>query len=265
MQQGVPELDTSVSHSARIWNYWLGGKDNYPVDRAAGKGILEVFPEIADIARETRAVLRRFITHLAVEAGVRQFLDIGTGLPTQNNTHEVAQALAPESRIVYVDNDPLVLAHARALLVGTAEGATDYVHADVRDPEHILDRASATLDLREPVAVTMLGVLPFVGDDAEAQDIIARLMAALPSGSHLGIVHSTSAVTGEGMIEAVRRWNKAGSAVYNLRTPERITGLFAGLEILDPGVVPCPRWRPDPADIGTARDMDEFCGLARKS
>ncbi|WP_184583875.1 SAM-dependent methyltransferase [Lipingzhangella halophila] len=264
MNDGSPAIDTTVSHSARIWNYWLGGKDNFSVDQEAGDRILEVLPEIATIARATRAVLRRFITHLVAEAGVRQFLDIGTGLPTQNNTHEVAQALAPESRIVYVDNDPLVLAHARALLVGTEEGATDYLHADLNDPEAILSAAAATLDFDRPVAVTMLGVLPFVGDDAAAKSIIDRLMGGLPPGSHLAIVHSTSAVTGDAMVEAVRRWNAAGSAIYHLRTPERIAGLFDGLELVEPGVVSCPLWRPEPADIGIPEEMDEYCGLAVK-
>ncbi|MEU3310539.1 SAM-dependent methyltransferase [Nocardiopsis sp. NPDC006832] len=260
----TPPIDTSQSHSARIWNYWLGGKDNYPVDREAGDGIVAVLPEIVDIAVATRAVLVRMVTHLVEEASIDQFLDIGTGLPTANNTHEVAQAANPAARVVYVDNDPLVLAHARALLAGTPEGATDYVHADLRDPAAILEQAARTLDLQRPVAITLFGVLPFVGEDTEAKRIIDHLMEALPPGSHLAIVHSTSAVTGEGMEEAVRRWNEAGSAVYHLRTPERITALFDGLELVEPGVVSCPLWHPEPPEVGRAREMDEFCGLARK-
>ncbi|MGW9350697.1 SAM-dependent methyltransferase [Nocardiopsis flavescens] len=259
-----PPVDTSQAHSARIWNYWLGGKDNYPADREAGDRIVAVLPEIVDIAVATRAVLVRMVTHLVREAGIDQFLDIGTGLPTANNTHEVAQAANPAARVVYVDNDPLVLTHARALLVGTPEGATDYIHADLRDPAVILERAARTLDLGRPVAITLFGVLPFVGEDAEARRIIDHLMGALPPGSHLAIVHSTSAVTGEAMEEAVDRWNQAGSAVYHLRTPERIRGLFAGLEPVEPGMVSCPLWRPDPVEVGRAREMDEFCGLARK-
>ncbi|MFY7065752.1 SAM-dependent methyltransferase [Nocardiopsis changdeensis] len=259
-----PPIDTSQAHSARIWNYWLGGKDNYPADREAGDRIVAVLPEIVDIAVATRAVLVRMVTHLVREAGIDQFLDIGTGLPTANNTHEVAQREDPAARVVYVDNDPLVLTHARALLTGTPEGATDYIHADLRDPDTILDRAARTLDLKRPVAITLFGVLPFVGDDAEAKRIIDHLMGELPAGSHLAIVHSTSAVTGEAMEEAVRRWNEAGSAVYHLRTPERIRALFDGLEPVEPGVVSCPLWRPDPVEVGRAREMDEFCGMARK-
>ena len=260
----LPPIDTSVSHSARIWNYWLGGKDHYPPDREAGDQIVAVLPEIVDIAVATRAVLVRMVTHLAVEEGIDQFLDIGTGLPTANNTHEVAQTANSAARVVYVDNDPLVLAHARALLTGVSEGSTDYVHADLRDPATILTEAAATLDLDRPVAITMFGVLPFIGEDPEAKEIIGHLMGALPEGSFLAIVHSTSAVTGEAMEEAVRRWNEAGSAVYHLRTPERIKGLFDGLELLEPGTVSCPLWRPGPVEIGRAREMDEFCGLARK-
>jgi hypothetical protein len=257
-------VDTSESHSARIWNYWLGGKDNFAVDREAGDRIVEVLPEILEIARATRAFLRRVVRYLAVEAGIRQFLDIGTGLPTANNTHEVAQAVAPESRVVYVDNDPLVLAHARALLVGTPEGATDYISADVRDPENILRKAAHTLDLSRPVGLTMLGILPFVGDDDEARAILSHLLDAVPPGSYLAVVHSTSVVTGEKMIEAVRRWNEAGSAVYHLRSPEQLARLFEGLELVEPGIVSCPLWRPDPIDVGVVSEMDEFCAVGRK-
>lgn len=258
-----PFIDTSQAHSARIWNYWLGGKDNYAADREAGDQIVAVLPEIVDIAVATRAVLVRMISHL-VQQGIDQFLDIGTGLLTANNTHEVAQRTNPAARIVYVDNDPLVLVHARALLVGTAEGATDYIHADLRDPATVLDKAAATLDLQRPVAITMFGVLPFVGEDTEATAIIDHLLGALPAGSYLAIVHSTSAVTGEAMEEAVRRWNEAGSAVYHLRTPARIAALFDGLELVEPGIVSCPLWHPEPAEIGQAHEMDEYCGLARK-
>ncbi|WP_017614945.1 SAM-dependent methyltransferase [Nocardiopsis salina] len=258
------EVDTSQAHSARIWNYWLGGKDHYPPDREAGDRIAAALPEIVDVAVATRAVLARMVTHLVEEQGIDQFLDIGTGLPTADNTHEVAQTADPAARVVYVDNDPLVLTHARALLTGTPEGATDYVHADLRDPDTLLAEAARTLDPTRPVAVTMFGVLPFVGEDGEAKAIIDHLMGALPSGSFLAIVHSTSAVTGEAMEEAVRRWNEAGSAVYHLRTPERIAGLFEGLELVEPGVVSCPLWRAEQVEAGRVRQMDEFCGLGRK-
>jgi len=256
-------IDTTVPHSARIWNYWLGGKDNFLVDRQAGEQTIAVLPEIVDIARASRQFLMRVVQYLAGEAGIRQFLDVGTGLPTVNNTHEVAQQVAPESRVVYVDNDPLVLAHARALLTSSPEGATDYVEADARDVDAIVERASATLDLSKPVAVTMLGILPFIGDDGEARAIVTRLLAALPAGSYLAITHSTSEVSGERVIEAVRQWNEVAPTPYTLRTPEQIAAFFAGLELIEPGIVSCPEWRPEGQDAGVQK-MDEFCALGRK-
>jgi len=261
---GGTGIDTTVPHSARIWNYWLGGKDNYAVDRMAGDQTIAVLPGIVDIARASRGFLARVVRYLAADAGIRQFLDIGTGLPTASNTHEVAQRVAPESRVVYVDHDPLVLAHARALLIGSPEGATDYIDADARDVGTILHGAAATLDFTRPVAITMLGILPFIGDDDVAQGIVRRLLAAVPAGSYLAITHSTSEVSGERVIEAVRQWNEVAPAPYTLRSPERIAGFFEGLELVPPGLVPCPRWRPDPDDPEGARDMDEYCGLGRK-
>jgi len=261
---GGTGIDSTVPHSARIWNYWLGGKDNYAIDRLAGDQTIAVLPEIVDIARASRGFLARVVRYLAADAGIRQFLDIGTGLPTANNTHEVAQRVAPESRVVYVDNDPLVLTHARALLVGSPEGATDYIDADARDVGTILRGAAATLDFTQPVAITMLGILPFVGDDDEAKGIVRRLLAAVPAGSYLAITHSTSEVSGERVIEAVRQWNEVAPTPYRLRSPEQIAVFFEGLELIEPGLVPCPRWRPDPDDAGGVRDMDEYCGLGRK-
>jgi S-adenosyl methyltransferase len=259
-----PKIDTTVPHSARIWNYWLGGKDNYAVDRQAGEQTIAVLPEIVDIARASRQFLVRVVRYLAADAGIRQFLDIGTGLPTVNNTHEVAQQVAPESRVVYVDNDPLVLAHARALLTSSPEGATQYIEADARDVGTILEGAAGTLDFTRPVAITMLGILPFIGDDAEAKGIVTRLLAAVPPGSYLAITHSTSEVSGERVVEAVRQWNQVAITPYTLRSPEQIAAFFEGLELIEPGLVPCPRWRPDPHDIGAVKDMDEFCALGRK-
>jgi O-methyltransferase involved in polyketide biosynthesis len=257
-------IDTTVPHSARIWNYWLGGKDNYAVDRQAGEQTIAVLPEIVDIARASRQFLVRVVRYLAADAGIRQFLDIGTGLPTVNNTHQVAQQIAPESRVVYVDNDPLVLVHARALLTTSPEGATDYIEADARDVDTILKGAAATLDFTRPVAITMLGILPFIGDDNDAKAIVTRLLAAVPTGSYLAITHSTSEVSGERVIEAVRQWNQVAPAPYRLRSPEQIAAFFEGLELIEPGVVPCPRWRPEPDNIGNVQDMDEFCALGRK-
>src|ERR1022692_2721170 len=189
-----PQLDVGVAHSARVWNYLLGGKDNFAADREIGDTILRMFPDIAYIAHVQRRFLVRAVRYLAGEAGIRQFLDAGTGLPTVDNTHEVAQQVAPESRVVYVDNDPLVLVHARALLTSSPEGATDYIEADARDVGTILTGAAATLDFARPVAVTMLGILPFIGDDDEAKGIVTRLMATMPAGSYLAITHSTSEV-----------------------------------------------------------------------
>jgi hypothetical protein len=259
-----PKIDTTVPHSARIWNYWLGGKDNYPVDRQAGEQTIALLPEIVDIARASRQFLMRVVRYLAAEAGIRQFLDIGTGLPTVNNTHEVAQQVAPESRVVYIDNDPLVLTHARALLTSSPEGVTDYIEADAHDVDTIVAGAAATLDFARPVAITMLGILPFIGDDDEARAIVTRLMTAVPTGSYLAITHSTSEVTGERVIEAVRQWNLVAPTPYRLRSPEQIGAFFEGLALIEPGIVSCPQWRPDPHDIGSVQKMDEFCALGRK-
>jgi O-methyltransferase involved in polyketide biosynthesis len=259
------EIDHTVPHSARIWNYWLGGKDNYPVDRAAGEQTRELLPEIVELARASRAFLGRAVRYLVGDGGIRQFLDIGTGLPTVNNTHQVAQGVAPESRIVYVDNDPLVLVHARALLVCTQEGATDYIDADVRDPERILREAERTLDFSKPVAIMMLGILPFIGDDGEARAIVSHLLDAVPGGSYLAVTHSTSEVTGDRVVAAVEQWNQVpGTVRYHLRGPAQIDGLFDGLELVEPGVVSCPRWRPEPWEFDVLWDVDEFCAVGRK-
>jgi O-methyltransferase involved in polyketide biosynthesis len=260
------ELDTSVAHSARIWNYWLGGKDHFPVDRRVGDRIAEMFPDIVRLARADRAFLGRAVRYLAGEAGIRQFLDIGTGLPTASNTHQVAQEVAPEARIVYVDNDPMVLAHARALLTGTPEGATDYLDADLREPDKIIEQAAQTLDFSRPVAIMMLGVLHHIEDGGQARAIVDRLVEAMPSGSFLTIAHSTNQITGAAMDEAVRHWNEFGKPSMTLRTPEEISRFFDRLELLEPGVVSTSRWRPDPAEAasGPIRETDEFCAVGRK-
>jgi O-methyltransferase involved in polyketide biosynthesis len=257
-------LDPTVSHSARIWNYWLGGKDNYAVDRVAGDRVADMLPIIVVQARADRAFLGRAVRYLASEAGIRQFLDIGTGLPTADNTHEVAQRVAPESRIVYVDNDPLVLVHARALLTSSPEGKTEYIEADLRDPDTILAGAARTLDLAQPMALLLLGVLHHIPDTAEAYSIVRQLTSALAPGSFLAINHSTSAVSGEAMEEAVRHWNQVGTPTMTLRTPEQVNVFFDGLELLPPGVVSCSRWRPEIGRSGEPPiEVDEFCGVAR--
>ncbi|MCT9931708.1 SAM-dependent methyltransferase [Planotetraspora sp. A-T 1434] len=260
-----PGIDTTVSHSPRIWNYWLGGKDNFQVDREIGDQFRGIFPDIVDIARSSRGFLARAVEYLAGEAGIRQFLDIGTGLPTQNNTHEVAQRVAPESRVVYVDNDPVVLAHARALLVGAPEGVTEYVDADLREPEKILEAAGrTTLDINKPVALMLLNILGHLTDLDEARSIVGRLLDGLPSGSHLVVADGTNVIRGKEFDEAIAIWNASGSVPYTLRKPEQIARYFDGLEIVEPGVVSCPLWRPGPTDVGLTREVDEFCGVGRK-
>lgn len=236
-------IDTSVPHSARIWNYWLGGKDNYPVDEEAGDAYTAVFPGIVTISRSSRAFLRRNITYLA-EKGIRQYLDIGTGLPTADNTHQVAQRIAPDSRIVYVDNDPMVLAHARALLYSTAEGATAYVDANVLEPDRILQAAAQTLDLTRPTALILSNILGHIADYDQARSIVTRLMAALPSGSYLSINDGSRGFDPD-FEQAQDAYNESGAVPYNLRTVEEITAFFDGLELVDPGVVSVQLWRPE--------------------
>ncbi|MFI9586085.1 SAM-dependent methyltransferase [Streptomyces sp. NPDC052236] len=257
-------LRTDVSHSARIWNYWLGGKDNYLVDQEVGEQILSFVPELVRSARADRQFLARAVQFLVREAGIRQFLDIGTGLPTVDNTHEVAQRLDPTCRIAYVDNDPLVLTHAHALLTSTPEGATAYIDADVHDPEKILQMAARTLDFSQPVAITMLGIVNFVLDTDEAQAIVHRLLDGLPSGSYLAISHPTTEVDAEAMTEAVRFWNGQGSARMTLRTREEVLRFFDKVELIEPGVVSCSRWRPDAVSRDEIVDVTHFCGVGKK-
>jgi O-methyltransferase involved in polyketide biosynthesis len=260
-----PGLDTTVSHSARIWNYWLGGKDNFAVDREAGDRVAAMLPIIVAQARADRAFLGRAVRYLAGPAGVRQFLDIGTGLPTADNTHQVAQRVAPEARIVYVDNDPLVLSHARALLTSSPEGRCDYIDADLREPEKVLAGAAQTLDFTQPVALLLLGVLHHIPSTDQAQEIVRQLVAALPPGSFLAINHSTSAVSGAAMQDAVAHWNRVGTPTMTLRSPEQIARFFDGLDLVQPGVVSCSLWRPDISPLnGQPPPVDEFCGVARK-
>ncbi len=257
-----PGLNTAVPQTARIWNYWLGGKDNFPADRQVGDQVLEAFPAIVENARASRAFLARTVRYLAGDAGVRQFLDVGTGLPTADNTHQVAQRVAPESRIVYVDNDPIVLTHARALLTSTPEGRTAYVDADLRDPDHVLQEAAGTLDFTQPVAIMLMGILGHIADDGQAQTIVERLVGAVPSGSYLAMNDGTD--TSEEVVEAARIWNQSANPTYHLRSPDRIARFFDGLELVEPGVVSPPRWRPDPSPAGLPAEIDSACGVARK-
>ncbi|MFE9886753.1 SAM-dependent methyltransferase [Streptomyces scopuliridis] len=256
-------IDTSTPHSARFWNYFVGGKDNYEVDREVGDQIKEIFPGLVDVALTSRHFLGRVVRELAVERGIRQFLDIGTGLPTADNTHEVAQRVAPDARIVYVDNDPLVLAHARALLTSTPEGRTDYLDADLFDPESILKAAAGALDLSRPVALMILNTLGHVADYDQARSLVSRLMAGLPSGSYLVISDSTA--TSEGMIAASEAYNASGAVPYYVRTVEEIAGFFEGLELVEPGIAQVTRWRPEPDGANaTEPAVDAFGGVGRK-
>ncbi len=245
-----PELAAKVRfdlpHSARIWNYWMGGKDNYEVDRAAGDAFAEVYPDIVPMAQQSR-----------------QFLDIGTGLPTLQNTHEIAQRIAPESRIVYVDNDPLVLVHARALLQNTTpEGVTTYVDADLHDPDLIISDARNVLNFTQPVAVMLMGVLGFVADADEMRSIVARVMAAVPSGSYLALYDGTD--TSVASIKATANYAETGAVPYNLRSPQHLGQCFEGLEMVDPGLVPITQWRPNVTEIGQAEPIDAYGAVARK-
>ncbi|CAL9430251.1 hypothetical protein SUDANB176_02038 [Streptomyces sp. enrichment culture] len=257
-------IDTTKPHSARFWNYFVGGKDHYEVDREVGDQIKHIFPGLVDVALTSRRFLGRAVRYLAGEQGIRQFLDVGTGLPTADNTHEVAQRVAPDARIVYVDNDPVVLTHADALLTGTPEGRTAYLDADLHDPEAVLRAAAGTLDLSRPVALMILNTLGHVPDQEAARDLVRRLMAGLPSGSHLVISDGTA--TSEGMIAASKAYNASGAVPYHVRSVEEIAGLFEGLELVEPGVVRVPEWRPEPGEPdGSGAPVDAYCGVARKA
>ncbi|MEV4975657.1 SAM-dependent methyltransferase [Streptomyces scopuliridis] len=257
-------IRSDIAHNARVWNYWLGGKDNYLVDRAVGDQVTGMYPSIGEVARADRAFLGRAVRHLTGDLGVRQFLDIGTGLPTVDNTHEVAQRIAPGSRIVYVDNDPIVLAHARALLTGSAEGATEYIDADAHDPAGILAAVEPTLSLRRPVAVMMLGILNFILNTDDARSIVRKLLAAVPSGSYLVLTHPTLELGGDGNAEAMRFWNENATPPITARSRADIESFVAGMELLEPGIVSCARWRPDHSRDGGAAEVAQFGLVARK-
>jgi hypothetical protein len=252
-----------------VWNYLLGGKDNFAADREVGDMILQMFPGIAHIARLQRRFLGRAVRYLADEAGIRQFLDIGTGLPTADNTHQIAQQVAPESRIVYVDNDPLVLVHARALLTSAPGGMTSYIEADVRDTEEILGEAAGTLDFSQPIALMMLGIMGQLPDSdgpsgpSGPRSIVTTLLDALPPGSYLALSDGTD--TSPALNQAIAAYNQNSASSYHLRSPEQIARFFDGLTLVPPGVVTTSRWRPDLADASAEpREVDAICGVARK-
>jgi hypothetical protein len=257
-------FDTSVAHMARVYNYWLGGKDNFAADRAAAEQAIAANPGILRDVKANRAYLARAVGYLASECGIRQFLDIGTGIPAANNTHEVAQSAAPDSRVVYVDNDPIVLAHARALLTSQPQGATDYIEADLRDTQSILDTAARTLDFARPVAVSLLAILHLIPDEADPYGIVASLMAAVPPGSYLVLSHPAGDIRAEQVAEMARRVNsRLGPTRGTMRSRDEVARFFDGLELLEPGIGQPQWWRPA-GPIGQA-DVAVWCGVARKS
>jgi len=257
----APGFDTSIAHPARVYDYLLGGKDNYAADRAAAQEFARAMPSILPGVQANRAFLRQAVEYLVGEAGIRQFLDIGTGLPTAYNTHQVAQSVAPESRVVYVDNDPIVLAHARALLTSTPQGATDYLDADAREPEKILREAARTLDFSQPVAVMMLLVLHFIPDADDPHQIIGKLMSALPPGSYLAVSDATTDIDTERVAGATAQYNaRTGPTYSSPRTRAEIARYFTGLEFVEPGLVPVAQW----STVAPAMAIPAYAGIARK-
>jgi O-methyltransferase involved in polyketide biosynthesis len=262
--RGIQGFDATVAHPARVYDYWLGGKDNFEADRIAGEATIAAYPAIRASARANRAFLARTVRHLAAGEGIRQFLDLGTGLPTASNTHEVAQSVAAESRIVYVDNDPLVLSHARALLTSSPEGVTAYLDADLREVDYILRMAADTLDFDQPIAVMLLAILHYIPDLEEARQIVARLMAGVPSGSFLTISHAASDISPEEMAEMIRRLNEHLAEGNHVGRPREVVArFFEGLDLLEPGVVKVTRWRPQ-STVEATGPTSLWGGVARK-
>jgi S-adenosyl methyltransferase len=260
---GSAGIDSTVPHPARVYDYWLGGKDNYQADRRAAAEAMEIFPKTVQSARSCRAFLSRVVSYLAAEAGIRQFLDLGSGLPSVHNVHEVAQSIAPQSRVVYVDNDPVVLTHARALLTSSPEGATGYIQADIRNPGLILAKAAETLDFSQPVAVMLLAVLHLITDAQDPARIIATVMDAVPAGSYLAIGHHTADIYPELREFAARMSELNPDFPATLRSRQQVTGLFTGLDIVEPGIVQISKWRPE-SDLEAHAAAALWGGVARK-
>ncbi|MFG1946437.1 SAM-dependent methyltransferase [Nonomuraea sp. NPDC048826] len=254
-------MNTEIPSPARIYDLWLGGKDNYEIDRVVSAQILQAVPELPILAKTNREFLGRAVRCVAEEGGVRQFLDIGTGIPTADNTHQVAQAVSADCKVVYVDNDPVVLAHARALLRGSEQGDTWFVDSDLREPDKILEAAEEYLDFSQPIGLVLLGVVDFLSDGDRPKEIIQRLLAPMASGSYLVISHG---LVGKQLEEGVRSWNESGGVPMTLRTHEELTGFFDGLELLEPGVVALPRWRPTPETLYADREAVYYAGVGRK-
>jgi S-adenosyl methyltransferase len=249
---------------ARVYDFWLGGKDNFEADRAVAEQVAAAYPDVRAAVRAQRAFLARAVHFLVTQAGIRQFLDIGTGLPSANNTHQVAQGAAPRSRVVYVDNDPIVLAHARALLTSSPEGATAYINADLRNTGTIVKQAAAVLDFGQPVAVMLLGILQGIPDQEGPGTIIARLMDAVPPGSYLAISQIASDVAADEVAEGVQRYNQQAAAPVAARTQTEVRGFFADLDLIEPGVVQVHRWRAGAGDVDNGRNLAIYAGVARK-
>lgn len=264
LEQLLATVDTSVPHAARFWDVVRGGKNNFRIDREIAGRVLAVFPQLRDAVDADRRFRRRAVTHLVRDAGIRQLLDIGAGLPTADSTHQVAQGQAADCRVVYADNDPMVLAHARAVLTPTLHGRVDHVQADVRDPAGVLRAAVRTVDPARPVGLLLLGVMSHVLADTEARDCVAALVAALAPGSYLVMTHLTAELHTDAVHAALRIYNATGAAPTRSRTRAELAGFFDGLQLLEPGVVSCTRWRPDPAEPVPAADVAQFCGVARK-
>jgi SAM-dependent methyltransferase len=260
-----PEINTNVPQSARVYDYWLGGKDHFPTDRALGDAIAEALPTIRTQVRAQRAFLGRAVRYLTRDAGVRQFLDIGTGIPSAGNVHDVAQEIAPESRVLYVDNDPIVLAHARALMSGTPQGSVAFIQADLREPEAILgDPAVAgTLDLAEPVGLVLIGVMHHLRDDDDPRRIVATLVDALAPGSYLVLSQSTPDFDPDAM-GALAAASEQGGIPNVPRSLADTEPFFAGLELVEPGLVPMATWHPDPGEGLDPRSVYAYGGVARK-
>jgi hypothetical protein len=256
-------IDTSVAHPARVYDYWLGGKDNFAADREAAERVLAVSPGLRWRIQANRRFLARAVRYLAEDAGIRQFLDIGTGIPSANNTHQVAQEAAPDARIVYVDNDPIVLSHARALLTSGPRGATQYVHGDAREPGPIIESAAETLDFRQPVALMLIGVLHLIQDSEDPWGLVAWLMAQLPAGSYLAISHPAIDIA-PGQAEAQRRYNERVSTPQTLRDRDQVARFFEGLELVEPGLVYVHTWRPGEFDTAPEDATSAWGGVARK-
>jgi hypothetical protein len=257
-------IDTSRPHQARVYDYWLGGKDNFAVDREAAERALAVYPGLRRGVRAQRAFLANAVDYLSRTAGIRQFLDIGTGIPTANNTHEVAHAVDAEARIVYVDNDPVVLAHARALLTGSRPDTTSYLDADLRDTEKILTEAAALLDFEQPIGVLLIGILQLIPDEDDPRAIVARLMEAVPSGSWLAVFHPASDIMADQMGQVARHVSQNAVTPTTLRSKAEVLQFFDGLELVPPGLVQVHRWQPAEAAPDTGEEVPGYAGLARK-